>query len=118
MRSVPFAVAHETWEEAGAAGRYNRGLVALFRDRTGNHRVPIGAGESDNVEVYRDHGLTYVVSRNHGLGYVGLEVFEGDAQVGETFLQVDYEIAELLGRDGLDRSGGWIARQLADCACV
>ena len=118
MRTVPFAVTHETWEEADTAGRYNRGLVVLFRDRTGNHRVPIGAGESDGVEVYRDHGLTYVVSRNHGLGYVGLEVFEGDAQVGETFLQVDYEIAEILGRDGMNRSGSWIARQLADCACV
>ena len=54
MRSVPFAVTHETWEEADAAGRYNRGLVVLFRDRTGNHRAPIGAGENDDVEVYRD----------------------------------------------------------------
>jgi hypothetical protein len=118
MRTVPFAVTHETWEEADAAGRYNRGLVVLFRDRTGNHRVPIGAGDSDDVEVFRDHGLTYVVSRNHGLGYVSLEVFEGDTWVSQTFLQFDEDIAEILGRDGLDRSGWWIARQLADCACV
>ncbi len=114
MRTVSFAVSHETWEEASAAGRVNRGLVVQFRDRTGKHRVPIAAGESDGVEVYREHGLTYVLSRNHGLGYVGLEVFEGAALVGETFLQVDYEIAETLGRDGLDRAGWWIAKQLAD----
>ncbi len=78
----------------------------------------VAAGESDDVEVYREHGLTYVLSRNHGLGYVGLEVFEGATLVGETFLQVDYEIAETLGRDGLDRAGWWIAKQLAEYVCT
>ena len=116
MRSVDFTLEHENWEEQRDARRCNPALVLLFRDRTGNHRATISAGDSDYVHCFREGSLTYVLSINPGLGYAGLEVFEGAQQVGNTFLQVDYEIAEILGPRGLDLEPITIAKRLADYA--
>jgi len=36
----------------------------------------VGAGSSDNVEVYREGSAFYVLVTNFRLGYVGLEVYD------------------------------------------
>lgn len=113
MRRVGFQAKKETYEEQRAAGRYNPGLVVLFRDRTGNHRVHIGAGYSDNIEVYREGDETFILSKNYRLGYVGLEIFQGSRQVGEMFLQNSQDIDEILGPKGLDLADHNIVKRMA-----
>jgi hypothetical protein len=114
MRRVGYSVEKETYEEQSDAGRHNPGLVLLFRDKTGRHRVPISAGYRDEIDVYRQGDETYVLTKNRGLDYVGLEIFRGDESAGDIFLQVDYEITDTLGPRGLDLSDPTIIRRLSE----
>ena len=97
MRGVNYQIEKETIESMVAAGRFNPALELTFRDKTGTHTHTIGAGYSDTVDVYRDGKETFVLTRNFGLGYAGLEVFEGSEVVGEMFLQNDWEVKEIVG---------------------
>lgn len=116
MRSIPFEVEEETYEEQSRAGRYNPGLVLLYRDKRKIQRVPIGAGTSDDIYVYREGDDIYVLTVNDRLGYVGLDIFSGDPaeKAGEMFLQTDYEIEEILGRRGLDLSPPTMIRYMSN----
>jgi len=113
MRRVGFSTKKETYEEQHAAGRYNPGLVVLFRDKTGKHHVHIGAGYSDDVEVYREGDETFVLSKNWRLDYVGLEIYRGSQQVGELFLQNSQDITDVLGARGLDLADYTIIKRMA-----
>lgn len=97
MRKVKYEIKKESIESQLDAGRFNPALEITFRDKTGTHTHVIGAGYSDEIDVYRDGKETFVLTRNFDLEYVGLEVFEGDYVVGEMFLQSDYEIKEMVG---------------------
>jgi len=61
--------------------------------------VPIAAGRSDHVHVFRESTVLYVLSTNSTIGYIGLEIF--DASSGEEydniFLQFQWEFEEYLG---------------------
>lgn len=131
MQTVKSArIKRESWDRQRAAGRYNAGLVVLLNYRKRRYVLPIGAGDSDCVDVFREGNYVYVVSVNHGLEYAGLEVFElGDTrdehsdkhagdQVGSVFLQADYEVREILGPRGTDLAPATIARRLAEYALV
>ncbi len=78
------------------AQRYNPALVITFRDRSGSHTHTLSAGHSDDLHVYREDTETYVLSLNHSLGYVGLQVFTGADETGDIFLQ-DGQVEEILG---------------------
>jgi len=82
------------------AGRFNPCLEIVFRDSTGFHTHRIGAGYSDDISVYREDDETFVLSQNHSLGYVGLEVFTGADKTGDIFLE-EHHVKETLGRDDL-----------------
>lgn len=114
MRKVGFAVQKETYEEQSDAGRYNPGLVLLFRDKAGKHRMHISAGGRDIIDVYRHGEETYVLTKNRGLGYVGLEIFRGDEGAGDIFLQSEDEIHDILGHRGLDLADHNIIRRLSE----
>ena len=114
MRSVLYTLSSETTEEQFAAKRHNPATVCQFRDHTGIHRVVLGSGDNDYINMYREGGLTFIVNRNYQLGYVGMNVFEGDDCIGDIFLQSTEKVDELLGRGGIDKSGWWIAKTLAD----
>ncbi len=101
MRKVTnYQVQKESFEDMNDAGRFNPSLEITFRDKTGVHTHKISAGHSDDIDVYRESGETYVLSRNFGLGYVGLEIFTGTDSTGDMFLQGD-QVNEVLGRDDL-----------------
>jgi len=103
MKAINYKVRKESLEDMCKAGRYNPALEITFKDKTGTHIVKVGAGYSDDLYVYQSMGEeTYVLSKNDSLEYVGLEVFEGDEQVWEMFLQNDWQIQETLGKKGLD----------------
>jgi hypothetical protein len=102
MKAIKFDIQRESWDDMHQSGRYNRGLEVTFRDFLGTHTVKVGAGYSDDWYVYQELNATYFLSMNTGLGYVGLEIFEGDEKVWEMFLQTDYNLESVLGKKGLD----------------
>lgn len=99
-RITNFQIQKEPFEDACRAGRFNPSLEITFRGRTGIHTHKISAGYSDELDVYREDGVTYVLARNNALPYVGLEAFEGGEKVGDLFLQ-EGQVIEVLGRSDL-----------------
>lgn len=97
-RVTSFSITKETFDDMRKAKRFNPCLEITLRDRTGIHTHKIKAGYSDEIHLYRENGITYVLSRNHGLGYFGLEAFEGSDKLGEIFIE-SYQVKETIGRD-------------------
>jgi hypothetical protein len=99
MRRVNhYTICKEFVEDMTAAGRFNPCLEITFRDRSGAYTHKLSAGYDDDLHVYRESGLIFVLSLNNRLGYVGLEVFSGANPAGEIFLQGD-QVTETLGRN-------------------
>ena len=108
----------EAWQRH--AGRYNPGSQLIVRTKTARLIVPLGAGSSDDVEVFSEGGLLYIVTCNASLDYVGLETVpadpaepEGAAFTDNVFFQGDEQIREVLGPRGLDLTPRTMARRLA-----
>ena len=95
-----FNIAKEPIDEMIAAGRFNPSLEIVFQDRCGTHRHKLSAGYADDIHIYREAGLTCVLSINNSLGYIGMEVFDGSQPAGDIFLQGD-QVFEILKRNGL-----------------
>ena len=101
MRKITnYTISKESIEDMVKAKRFNPCLQITYRDRLGKHTHKLSAGYEDDIHVYREHGDTFVLTRNFRLGYVGLEVFNGNESVGNIFLQGD-DVTEILGRDDL-----------------
>jgi hypothetical protein len=113
MRTIhEYDIVNETDEEQRAAGRYNPGLVLKINGR----RLPISAGYKDDIHIFDEHGIIFVLSINRGLDYVGVEAFEidHDTPFGEVFLDCDHQIADVLGPRGLDLEPITMAKRLAE----
>jgi len=95
-----YMISKENFNDMLKAGRFNPCLEMTFRDHTGSHTHKINAGYSDEIHVYREHSETFVLSQNRRLGYIGLEVFNGDEKAGDIFFE-DHQVQEILGRDDL-----------------
>ena len=95
-----YSITKESTEEMIAAGIFNPCLEITFWDRHGTYRHKLSAGYADEIHVYREAGLTFVLSVNEGLGYIGMETFEGSQPAGDIFLQED-QVVETLGRTDL-----------------
>lgn len=95
-----YKIHKESFEDMCKAGRYNRSLEITFRDRTGVHTQKLSAGYSDVLDVYRDGTETYVLSHNEGLGYFGLEAYEGAKKTGDIFAE-SYQVKDILGNETL-----------------
>jgi hypothetical protein len=80
--------------------RYHQCIEIVFRDKKGVHRHKLSIGGSDKIDVYRENGETFVLSRNPQLGYVGMEIFAGNERTGDLFLQ-PHEVEEVVGSDRL-----------------
>ena len=106
-----FSISKETKEEMIAAGRFNPCMKITFGGRSGRHTHTISSGYEDDIHVYLEAGATFVLSANHRLGYLGLEVFEGNDAVGDVFLQGE-QATETLGR--LDLAPYAIIRKLRE----
>ena len=65
----------EPHDEQHEAKRYNPGTDILVRPSNRKFRMKIAAGNNDNVEVFREGDIFYVLSTNTRLGYYGLESF-------------------------------------------
>ena len=112
MRKVTnYSVEKESFEDMCKAKRFNPCLEITFRDRTGIHIHKISAGYCDDIYVYRDNGETYILTNNPYLGYVGMEVFNGDEQIGDLFLEY-HQVIEILG--GCDLAPFTMIRKLKE----
>jgi hypothetical protein len=90
-------------------------IAVKFRDKIGVHAVSIVAGGLGNPEIdlFREHGITYVLSRNEQLPYVGIERFLGNAPKGGLFLGRPESIEEALGKRGLELTPMTMVKRLA-----
>jgi len=95
-----YSISKESTEDMIQAKRFNPGLEITFRDKSGIHTHKIGSGYSDDICVYRENGITFVLSQNTGLGYIGIDAFEGEDKISEIFLE-DHQVVETLGSDDL-----------------
>jgi hypothetical protein len=74
-----------TWEEQREAGLQNPGLMMEYC----RLRIPLSAGYSDTVEIYRNGNSLMILTVNRQLEYVGLDEVDClDGQIiGSVFLE-------------------------------
>ena len=106
-----YTIKKETFEDMCKAKRFNPCLEITFRDKTGIHTHKLDAGYGDSMDIYREGGVTYVLSRNPGLGYIGIQAFKSAETVGDMFLESE-QVESMLGRD--DLAPFTIIRRLVD----
>jgi len=82
-----YIIDEEPYERQKDAGRYNPARAIVYQWDKMTYNVTIDAGTSDDVDVYHEGNTLYVLSRNYGLDYVGLELIENGEIVGEVFFQ-------------------------------
>jgi hypothetical protein len=95
-----YTISKESFEDMCKAKKFNPSLKITFRDKNGIHHHKLSAGYDDDVYVYREHQETFILTQNSRLGYVGLEVFEGDTKSADIFLEA-HQVIEVLGKDDL-----------------
>ena len=96
-RVVRYTISKESYEDMIKAGRFNPCLEITFWDKHGKHTHKLQTGYEDYIHVFRECGETFVLSQNHRLDYIGLEMFKSDTKTGSIFLQ-EYTAKEVLGR--------------------
>jgi hypothetical protein len=110
-----YRITNESWEEQAKAHRYNPAQVLrLFPSGVKEKRYTIDSGRDDNISVFRDGDMFYVLSINRHLPYVGIQVFDlkCDGDVFNSFLQED-QVEDTLGKDWDNKSEIWIAKVLS-----
>ena len=107
----------ESIESMCAARRYNKATelhisrlpkTAFFAAKC--YTVTLGAGTSDELDIFIEGQRIYALSTNQGLGYVGLQVFEDGEEVAETFIDNGNDQGEYI----LGLTPIWRAKRLAD----
>ena len=111
-RITNYRIQKESMEAMRKGQRFHPALEISFRDRSGTHTHTLGAGYADVLYVYRQDRETYVLSINTGLGYVGLQVFEGAVDVGDIFLQ-DGQVEETIR--SMNLAPYTLIRRLREC---
>lgn len=96
-----FVIANECLKDQLRARRHHPALEITFRDERGMHTHKIVSGRADDIHVFRENGLTVVLSRNARLEYAGLQAFEGDAKINDVFLSGS-ELLAALGENDLE----------------
>ncbi len=111
MRSVTsYKLGLESFESMCEARRENRAVTLTFKYKRNPYTYIIGAGTTDNVYVYNDNNLFYVLIINYNLGYCGLEIYDPThGQINDIFLQGN-EIEQV---GGLDLAPITIVKRLA-----
>jgi hypothetical protein len=79
-----------TWEEQREAGLFNPGLMMEYCDLL----IPLSAGYSDTVEIYRNGNSLMILTVNTDIEYVSLD--EVDCLDGETIRSVFLESSHIV----------------------
>ena len=83
----------------------------------------LGAGLDDDVTVFTEcrgsDRLYFILSVNHSLPYLGLEIFDIHGETaGDMFLQEDFRQEEVVGRKWEDKSDMWLVKRMYDHIAV
>lgn len=132
MRSFDYKIATESWARADDARRVNRGSLLVTHHKGKRCVAPLGCGDSDNVYAYKEGNEVFVVSINHSMDYLGLEVFSlenmekskydpsqktfemNSVEGGDMFFQDISHLREILGPRMLDLHPRNIAKRLSE----
>jgi hypothetical protein len=100
-RVIHFSIMNECLKDQLKARRHHPSLEITFRDKKGWHKHKILSGRADAIHVFRENGVTMVLSHNPRLEYAGLEAFEGDQKINDVFL-TGSEMLAAFGEDELE----------------
>jgi hypothetical protein len=87
-----------TWDETSSHNLQNPGLILEYC----NLMIPLSAGYSDMIQIYRNGNSLLILITNRQLGYVGLDevdCLDGDI-IGTVFLE-EYQIKESVSKNWL-----------------
>lgn len=98
-----FIITNECLKDQLKARRYNPSLEITFRDKGGLHKHKISSGRADEIHVFRENGVTMVLSRNLRLKYAGLEAFQGGEKINDILL-TGSELLAAFGEEDLEPS--------------
>jgi hypothetical protein len=96
-KMTKYSINKESIEDMNRAKRFNPCLEITFQDQTGKHTHKINAGYKDQIHLYQEQEVAYVLSRNMSLGYIGIEAFTGDQKQGEIFLEA-HQVDEMFAQ--------------------
>jgi len=95
-----YTIKKENLFEMLHARRHHPCLEITYRDRSGEYTHKLSAGYGDDLDVYREGSVTYILTQNPNIGYIGLEMYEGPDKIGEMFVEAE-RVTEVLGREDL-----------------
>jgi len=108
MRELDTKVYRESLDSQCAARRENPASVIKPTIQGKKRRHVLPCGSNDSIWLFYEGDRVYCLCENTGLDYIGLQGYGPDdvepPQELSVFLQYDYEIADVLGKRGLDLS--------------
>jgi hypothetical protein len=114
MKRIFPTIRKMTWEETREAGLQNAGLILEYCSL----KIPLSAGYSDTVEIYRNGNSLMILTTNRQLGYVGLDevdCLDGET-IGSVFLE-GYHIAESIGSRWYQMKADTLVKRLSEYLC-
>lgn len=96
MKRIFPTIRKMTWEETREAGLQNAGLVLEYGDLL----IPLSAGYSDTVEIYRNGNSLMILTINMQLEYVALDEVDclDGGIIGSVFLEVSNVVESISNR--------------------
>lgn len=95
MKRISPRIRYMTPEETSSHDFCNPGLMMEYE----NLMIPLNAGYSDSIYIFRERNNIYVLIFSRRIGYAGLDMLDcqdGDI-VGSVFME-DYQLRESIGK--------------------
>lgn len=111
MKRIFPTIRKMTWDETNNHNLQNPGLVMEYC----NLMIPLSAGYSDTIQIYRNGNSLLVLITNRQLGYVGLDevdCLDGDI-IGTVFME-SYQLKESVGKNWHLMKPETLIRRLSD----
>lgn len=92
MNKLPNTLLHYSDENytksANYQHMYNAPITLNFGEKHNRTKYIIGAGSSDNIELWQDGIFIYILSQNNGLSYISLQIINTELKEveGSVFL--------------------------------
>jgi hypothetical protein len=110
MKRIFPSIRKMTWEEIHQHNLQNPGLILEYI----NLMIPLSAGYSDTIQIYRNGNSLLILITNRNLGYVGLDevdCLDGDI-IGTVFMQ-EFQLRESVGMQWLQMKPETLIKKLA-----
>ena len=111
MKRIFPTIRKMTFEETNAHRLHNPGLILEYI----NLIIPLSAGYSDTIQIYRNGNSLMILITNRQLGYVGLDevdCLDGDI-IGTVFMQ-DYQLSEYVSKRWYQMKPEMLVKRLSE----